>query len=100
MVHHLQAAPRQQRADRTRRFDVRAGDVLVLPAGTGHCNAGSSSDLLVVGAYPHGMEWDIRRGDPAEHDEVLANIDAVPLPRADPVRGPDGPLAELWHAEG
>ena len=83
-----------------RRFEVRPGDVLVLPAGTGHCNAGSSADLLVIGAYPDGMEWDIRRGDPAEHDEVLANIRAVPLPGADPVYGPDGPLRKLWRAEG
>ena len=82
-----------------RRFDVRAGDVLVLPAGTGHRNAGSSGDLLVVGAYPDGMEWDIRRGDPAEHDEVLANITAVPLPQADPVHGPEGPLGRLWRAD-
>jgi uncharacterized protein YjlB len=74
--------------------------VLVLPAGTGHCNAGSSDDLLVVGAYPDGMEWDIRRGDPAEHLVVLANIDAVPLPQSDPVHGPDGPLRQLWRAEG
>jgi uncharacterized protein YjlB len=81
-----------------RRFEVRSGDVLVLPAGTGHCNLGSSADLLVVGAYPDGMRWDIRRGDPAEHDEVLANIRAVPLPRADPVDGPDGTLTELWKA--
>jgi uncharacterized protein YjlB len=83
-----------------RRFDVRPGDVLVLPAGTGHCNADSSADLLVIGAYPDRMEWDIRRGAPAEHDEVLANIRAVPLPGADPVHGPDGPLCELWRAEG
>jgi uncharacterized protein YjlB len=79
-----------------RSFEVREGDVLVLPAGTGHCNGGSSGDLLVVGAYPDGMEWDIRRGDPAEHDEALANIRGVPLPSADPVHGPDGPLGELW----
>jgi uncharacterized protein YjlB len=79
-----------------RRFDVAAGDVLVLPAGTGHCNAGSSADLLVIGAYPDGMRWDIRRGDPAEHDESVANIRAVPLPGADPVRGADGPLTALW----
>jgi hypothetical protein len=68
------------------------GDVLVLPAGTGHCNAGSSDDLLVVGAYPNGMRRDPRRGDPAERDEVLANIAAVPLPDTDPVHGQDGPL--------
>jgi uncharacterized protein YjlB len=79
-----------------RTFEVRAGDVLVLPAGTGHCNVGSS-DLLVVGAYPDGMRWDIRRGDPAEHDEAVANIRAVPPPNADPVRGGDGPLTALWN---
>jgi uncharacterized protein YjlB len=83
---------------RGRRFEVQRGDVLVLPAGTGHCNVGSSSDLLVVGAYPEGMPWDIRRGDPGEHDEALANIRAVPLPGADPVKGPDGPLTQLWGA--
>ena len=79
-----------------RSFEVRAGDVLVLPAGTGHCNAASTSDLSVVGAYPNGMRWDLRHGDPAERDEVIANINAVPLPDADPVRGPAGPLTEIW----
>lgn len=82
-----------------RELEVGAGDVLVLPAGTGHCNLGSSRDLLVIGAYPGGMRWDIRRGDPAEHDEVVANIRAVPLPHADPVEGLDGPLTELWREE-
>jgi uncharacterized protein YjlB len=80
-----------------RSFEVGAGDVLVLPAGTGHRNEGSSPDLLVIGAYPDGMPWDLRRGDPAEHDEVLANIRAVPLPKADPVEGPNGSLTELWR---
>jgi uncharacterized protein YjlB len=83
-----------------RRFEVRQGDVLVLPAGTGHCNQGAGADLLVIGAYADGMEWDIRRGDPAEHDEALRNIRAVPLPRADPVHGVDGPLTELWRDAG
>jgi uncharacterized protein YjlB len=79
------------------RFEVSAGDVLVLPAGTGHCRVDSTDDLLVVGAYPPGQEWDMRRGDPAEHDEVLANIAKVPLPETDPVLGAEGPLVELWH---
>ena len=78
------------------RLSVGRGDVLVLPAGTGHRNSGASSDLLVIGAYPDGMAWDIRRGDPREHDEALANIRAVPLPGADPVAGVDGALVGLW----
>lgn len=79
-----------------RAVEVRPGDVLVLPAGTGHKNDGSSPDLLVVGAYPDAMAWDVRRGDPREHDEVVANIERVPLPRTDPVYGRGGPLTERW----
>jgi uncharacterized protein YjlB len=80
-----------------KRFEVGPGDVLVLPAGTGHCRIDSSADLLVAGAYPARQSWDLRRGDPGEHDEVLANIAAVALPETDPVLGPDGPLVELWR---
>ncbi len=80
----------------SRNFEVGRGDVLVLPAGTGHCNAGSGGDLLVVGAYPNGMRWDLRRGDPDEREEVLANIAAVPLPDRDPVHGAGGPLTQAW----
>lgn len=78
------------------RFELDAGDVAILPAGTGHCNVGSSGDFLIVGAYPRGQDWDLRRGDPAEHDEAVAKIRRVPLPEADPVHGPDGLLLDLW----
>ena len=81
-----------------REFEIQRGDVLVLPAGTGHCNLRASDDLLVIGAYPDGMSWDLRRGDPAEHDEAVANIEAVPMPRADPVEGSGGSLIEAWRA--
>lgn len=79
-----------------RAFSVGRGDVLVLPAGTGHRNLGSSSDLLVVGAYPEGMEWDLRRGEPAEYADAVASIAAVPLPATDPVAGPEGALVQRW----
>lgn len=78
--------------------ELRPGDVVVIPAGVGHCSENASDDFLVVGAYPGGAAWDVRRGEPAERDEVLRNIAAVPLPDTDPVGGRDGPLRRLWRA--
>lgn len=79
-----------------RTVTVNAGDVVVIPAGVGHCNKGDSGDLLVVGAYPGGTDDDLRRGNLAEHDEVVGNIAKVGLPDQDPVMGRDGPLLRLW----
>ena len=80
-----------------RAVEVNAGDVVVIPAGVGHCNQGQSSDLLVVGAYPGGMGYDICRGDPADHVRVRSNIAHVPRPRQDPVSGTQGPLVRFWR---
>jgi uncharacterized protein YjlB len=83
-----------------REVTVRAGDVVVIPAGVAHRNMGASADLLVVGAYPGGADYDIRRGDPAEHAAALRAIRAVPLPDSDPVAGRDGGLRRLWVEGG
>src|SRR5918996_3484155 len=64
---------------------VRAGDVVVIPAGVGHQNLGASGDLLVVGAYPPGPDWDLCTGEEGERPRVFDSIAAVPLPPADPL---------------
>lgn len=79
--------------------EVEAGDVVVIPAGVGHKNGGSSGDFSVVGAYPSGQEsYDLRTGADGERPEVLENIRNVPLPETDPLHGRRGPLVELWSA--
>jgi uncharacterized protein YjlB len=76
------------------RIQVGAGDVLVLPAGTGHCAIHCSADLLVVGAYPRGQQWDVVRGAPGEREAAMQRIAALPLPVSDPV---GGSLLSLWR---
>jgi uncharacterized protein YjlB len=78
-------------------LDVEAGDVAVLPAGTGHQRLSSTADLLVIGAYPPEGHYDLCRGTSAEHARALGTIPRVPLPPTDPVFGADGPLVKLWR---
>jgi uncharacterized protein YjlB len=78
-------------------FEARAGDIIVIPAGVAHCNNVESSDFKVVGAYPEGQIWDMRRGNPEELPEVLSNIENVPLPTSDPFYGAKGPLMQFWR---
>ena len=78
-----------------RELAMTAGDALVLPTGTGHCRIDASDDFLVVGAYPEGQDWDICREAP--NAETRARMANLPVPRADPVSGSAGPLAERWR---
>ena len=83
--------------DNGREIDIAAGDVAILPAGTGHHCLSKSPDLMVIGAYPPSGKYDLCRGSKAEHARALASIPQVPLPAADPVFGPQGPLVALWR---
>jgi uncharacterized protein YjlB len=78
-------------------LDVVAGDVAVLPAGTGHQRISATPDLLVIGAYPPEGHYDLCRGTGAEHARALATIPRVPIPETDPLCGAGGPLTRLWR---
>lgn len=82
--------------ERGKDVDLTAGDIVVLPAGTGHQCLWASPDLLVVGAYPLNGRYDLCRGK-AEYNNALATIPNVPIPEADPVFGKEGPLTKLWR---
>lgn len=78
-------------------LDIAAGDVAILPAGTGHQRISASADLSVVGAYPPGPPMDLQRATPDNHAKALKRIPLVALPSTDPVLGADGPLVRLWQ---
>jgi uncharacterized protein YjlB len=79
-------------------IEVVPGDVVVLPAGTGHQCLHQTPTLVVIGAYPPSGKYNLCRGSKAEHAKALATILKVPLPASDPVFGAHGPLVTLWRA--
>jgi uncharacterized protein YjlB len=72
---------------------AKPGDVIVLPAGTGHKRIASRGALGIVGAYPEGQHPDTCR--PGSED-LLESVLRVPLPACDPVYGAGGPLFTYW----
>ena len=77
--------------------ELQAGDVAILPAGTGHRRLSSSPDLLVVGAYPANNCFDQHRPTQVSHDKAVTDIARTALPQQDPMFGNDGPLRQLWQ---
>jgi len=77
-----------------REIDVRIGDVVVLPAGTGHRRISQSAGFLVVGAYPPGQAGDIVREEATP--AMTQRIAILNFPPRDPVVGDNGPMLKLW----
>jgi uncharacterized protein YjlB len=82
--------------DRGKELELAAGDVAILPAGTGHQCLAASHDFCVVGAYPPGPPMQITRPTPENHARALQTIPEVKVPKSDPVMGSEGPLVRLW----
>ena len=82
--------------DAGKEFEICAGDVAILPAGTGHQCLSASRDFSVVGAYPPGSRMHVTLPTPENHAKALKSIPLVKLPGTDPVKGADGPLVRLW----
>jgi len=73
-----------------RNIKLKAGDVVILPAGTGHCR---------VGAYPEGSGYDEPKPEDIDPKIARANIAKVPVPLRDPVYGAEGPLRHVWNSQ-
>jgi uncharacterized protein YjlB len=78
-----------------RELRLKAGDVAVLPSGTGHRLIKSSRNFLVVGAYPPDGTYD-ECTDTRDRVNAARRIARVRKPKADPVFGRRGPLTTLW----
>jgi uncharacterized protein YjlB len=83
--------------DNGEEVELRAGDVAVLPAGTGHQGLWEGPGLCVIGAYPPNGRYDLCRGSKGEREKALVSIPLVPLPQTDPVYGTAGPLHRHWR---
>ncbi|PSR82648.1 hypothetical protein BD289DRAFT_411721 [Coniella lustricola] len=84
---------------------VCAGDVLVVPAGVGHClvreeeeeeeegvDAGAGKErFAMIGSYPPGCQWDMCYGNEGEEEKV-EGIKELKWLEKDPVYGEEGPV--------
>lgn len=83
--------------DHGQELEIAAGDVAILPAGTGHQCIKASDDFCVIGAYPPGSKMEIARATPENHAKALKTVPNVARPPADPVTGKQGTLMRLWR---
>ena len=73
--------------------------VIVMPAGVSHQMTGHSDDVIMIGGYPDGRDWDNIQEDHMTEEVRRAaakRIYMLPIPSKDPVTGQ--PMAEWIDA--
>ena len=80
--------------------EFRSRDVIIIPAGGGHCLVSDGHASGIVGAYPTGQEdWDLKRNEPTDYELARQQIPQVPLPTTDPLTGTTQPLSNYWKRQ-
>jgi uncharacterized protein YjlB len=103
MIHEVMGVARGRATvrfggEKGRDIEIAPGDVVILPAGTGHQCLKQTPTLVVIGAYPGSGKYNLCRNTKSDHARALLTIPKVPPPAVDPVFGPEGPLLALWRA--
>ncbi|MFC0266756.1 cupin domain-containing protein [Kushneria aurantia] len=79
-------------------IEVGAGDVIVLPAGTGHCRISAGNDFALTAGYPSDQQdWDLCVSGETPIEAARERIAAVGLPKCDPVAGERGGVVSDWR---
>jgi uncharacterized protein YjlB len=78
--------------------ELRAGDVVVIPAGVGHKRLSDKRDgFTVVGGYPPRQSGRITRPGDMPLEDAQKAISNLSLPESDPIFGYEGPLITGWR---
>lgn len=83
--------------DKGRKVKIEKGDVILIPAGVAHKNLGKEKDVICIGGYPQGKDFDMNYGREGERPQTDKRIAKVKIPRYDPVSGEQGPLHKVWR---
>jgi len=73
------------------------GDVVLIPAGVAHKNLQQEKDVICIGGYPRGKDYDMNYGNEEERPAADERISKVPIPGFDPVTGKKDPMNKIWN---
>jgi uncharacterized protein YjlB len=72
------------------------GDVIVIPAGVAHKNLKDEDDIICIGAYPGGVDYDMNYDRPGERPKADRKIKKIGVPEEDPLTGGKGKMHRFW----